>query len=940
MAATRTGDRTRVTTNTAAEDLEGLLLRRLSTVYVGAPADGGQAGPGVNADGLTALEADLAGRGYVLTAPLRSALAALPPAGLAEHGIRLLGRIDALLGADRRHEPLFRHFPDSVPDHAHSLYSERVLSFLLAQPHQPCVVCGRTGDIGALAPCAHLVCSECLRDTTRLCGCEGGADFFAPCCPLCLTTVTDRANPYLDPAASRPDSGAPAGARKRSAGREDAPASTSADASLRPLRLGEKTGVRVAARAVLADLLARRTPLSPQDREDLAALLPHADPGLDWLPEDIPVRETRAAVLAALLRAPETAASAREVLRDRLDTATDVLRLMWAYSGGEPDLLEPPRLRSLPRPLRRELLGVLDALPPGPVAEDMLRRPEAWKRAGEVLHPFEYRNRFPRAAVAFAAVRGTDLAAARAEWLLEAAAALPGDRTRLVAGRPGGAVRLAVRTFASEAEELLARGDTGGATELLLHRPGELVRRLHRLLRVHSMWNAGDENAPGLPPGLLDGLPAALRRVGPGPLLGAWGRLRVPHEAGERRVFFPRGAIALAHGVDDHAPPVPRAAAAAVCVPLEAELMLRARESTGEPAGVSVLDAALTDLAVPFTERAASRSLVALPRGSRRPLPATGRLRLFLHWTEMRGQRVDLDLSVALYDAQWRFVGLCDYTRLVFGARAAVHSGDFTSAPPPHGATEFVDLDTPALARAGARYAVVVVFSYNDVPFEDLADAFAGFMPLAERGREHGGSPGRAYDPRQVRQRFDLVGSARVCVPMVLDLQERGSLWTDANLSAAGGLHNVYRHRDRLGRLASDLTAHFASGTRATVWDLAVRLAAAASPRVWVRSADGLSLDHYRIGEWESAEGFATRIAEGYPDERHTGTPARNARLLAESTGADVRFAALVDGDVPARWENCLLYRLFPGPLDAGLGPDARLLAASDLLARFAPAEE
>ncbi|SFJ80828.1 MXAN_6230/SCO0854 family RING domain-containing protein [Streptomyces pini] len=936
MAATRTGDRTRVTTNTAAEDLEGLLLRRLSTVYVaGAPADGGahggQAGPRGNAEGLTALEADLAGRGYVLTAPLRSALAALPPAGLAEHGIRLLGRIDALLGADRRHEPLFRHFPDSVPDHAHSLYSERILAFLLSQPHQPCVVCGRTGDIGALAPCAHLVCSECLRDTTVPCGCEEGVDFFAPCCPLCLTAVTGRATPCPDPTAPRPDFRAPAGARKRQTVPEDA--------SLRPLRLGEEAGTRAAARAVLAGLLARRTPLSPQDRDDLTALLPHTGPGLDWLPEEIPVRETRAAVLAALLRAPETAASAREVLRDHLDTATDVLRLMWAYSGGEPDLLEPPRLRSLPRPLRRELLGVLDALPPESVAEDMLRRPPAWKRAGEVLHPFEYRNRFPRAAAAFAAVRGTDLTAARSEWLLEAATALADDRTRLVSGRPGGAVRLAVRTFASEAEGLLARGDTAGATALLLRRPGELVRRLHQLLRVHSMWNAGGENAPALPPGLLDGLPAALRRVGPGPLLGAWGRLRAPHEVGERRVFFPRGAIALAHGVDDHAPPVPRAAAAAVCVPLEAELMRRASESAGEPSGVSVLDAALADLAVPFAERAASRSLVTLPRGSRRPLPDSGRLRLFLHWTEPRGQRVDLDLSVALYDARWRFVGLCDYTRLVFGARAAVHSGDFTSAPPPHGSTEFVDLDTPALARAGARYAVVVVFSYNDVPFDDLAEAFAGFMPLAERGREHdrGRGRGRMYDPRRVRQRFDLAGNARVCVPMVLDLRERDGLWTDANLSAAGGLHNVYRHRDRLGRLASDLNAHFASGARATVWDLAVRLAAAASPRVWVRSADGLFLDHYRIGEWESADGFATRIAEGYPDERHTGTPARNARLLADSTGADVRFAALVDSDVPARWEDCLLYRLFPGPLDAGLGPDARLLTASDLLTRFAP---
>ncbi|HZG07095.1 MAG TPA: hypothetical protein VE546_26595, partial [Streptomyces sp.] len=111
MAVARATDRTGVTTATAADDLEGLLLRRFSTVYVTAPAGGQRTDPRANAEGVTALEADLARRGYVLTAPLRGALAALPPAALAEHGIRLLGRIDALLGADRRHDPLFRGFP-------------------------------------------------------------------------------------------------------------------------------------------------------------------------------------------------------------------------------------------------------------------------------------------------------------------------------------------------------------------------------------------------------------------------------------------------------------------------------------------------------------------------------------------------------------------------------------------------------------------------------------------------------------------------------------------------------------------------------------------------------------------------------------------------------------------------------------------------------------
>ncbi|HEX5568547.1 MAG TPA: RING finger family 4 domain-containing protein, partial [Streptomyces sp.] len=359
MGVARAAGHTDVTTATAADDLEGLLLRRSATVYVNAPADrpgdersgGGRPGDGrpgsaANAEGLSALEAELALRGHVLTAPLRRALAALAPAELAAHGIRLLGRIDALLGADRHHVPLFRHFPDSVPDHAHSLYSELVLAFLLSQPHQPCLACGRTGDIGALAPCAHLVCSACLHSASD--DAPAWEDF---ACPVCGSSVTDRTAPYLDPSRPRPRSGA---RQQRWAGRKAGPRGE----VLRPLRLGGDDGPRGGALTVLADLLARRTPLSPQEREDLTAVLPYADPGLGWLPEEIPVRETKAVVLAALLHDPRTAPAARESLSGRLDTATDVLRLLWAYSGGEPDLLDPPRLRSVPRPLRRELLGV------------------------------------------------------------------------------------------------------------------------------------------------------------------------------------------------------------------------------------------------------------------------------------------------------------------------------------------------------------------------------------------------------------------------------------------------------------------------------------------------------------------------------------------------------------------------------------------------------
>ncbi|MGW4647798.1 hypothetical protein [Kitasatospora sp. NPDC004289] len=117
-------------------DLGSFLLRRRGGVCV-APGDLLAAPDPWSLRGLVALDADLALRGYLLTGELRAALATLAPARLAETGDGLLARIDHLLGADREHTPLFRRFPDAVPDHAHVLYSRQIRAFLLNQPNQP-----------------------------------------------------------------------------------------------------------------------------------------------------------------------------------------------------------------------------------------------------------------------------------------------------------------------------------------------------------------------------------------------------------------------------------------------------------------------------------------------------------------------------------------------------------------------------------------------------------------------------------------------------------------------------------------------------------------------------------------------------------------------------------------------------------------------------------
>ncbi|MGW7273903.1 MXAN_6230/SCO0854 family RING domain-containing protein [Streptomyces sp. NPDC054864] len=847
---------------TTADDLAGLLLRRRQSVYV---PSGAQRSAETDA-AVVVLEAELADRGHLLTAPLRRALTALSVPDLAATGMKLLADVDALMGSDRRHAPLFRRFPDEIPyQPAYDRYTSLLVEHLAAQPHQPCMNCaGTKARVRALKPCAHLLCDDCHRKELDTGCCDDCCIWYA--CPVCENRYeTDGpTDPWIDTGAHLGGDGGEV---------------------LRVLCLAAPGD----AAAELGALLARRTPLNPQDHDDLVLLLGQLDPAdaADWLPDAIPLRESKALALAPLLDVPDV----RPLVTRHADTATDVLRILAVRSGGDPDLLELPRLRGLPRPVRRELLALLDGFDLRRLAEDMARNPRAWKRVGEILHPFEHAHRHARVALAFAVLRGTRIGDSTLSEVLLAEAArhedvrIEGDRLR-------------ISTWQGRVEEAIGRWDTTAAAGLLRERPGELLRRLDVLL--------ARSGSTTLPEAVGEALTEALPRSGPGPLLGAYGRMKVRAVPGHRRVFFPRGRVTRAYAVEDERPPLPSRVAGRAGELIEAEAVRRLASREGERYDVAVLDASLADLPVPFAERASAASLVAVPRGSSLPMPADSEnVRLFLHWLQPQGVRVDLDLSVALYDDLWRFIGLCDYTHLTYAGGAARHSGDLTSAPAPHGATEYLDLDLPRLAHVGVRFVVPAVLSYNNVPFDELPDAFAGFMAVQGTGRA-------VYDPRTVRQRFDLAGDAALRVPMIVDLRSRRAWWADVTLATGDGNHDVWRHRKQLGRMGNDLLDTFQPCGRATLWDLACWTAAARTEGpVYVRGR-GHVLWGYRRAADEPRADFALRVRDGWePDELR-------AEAEAELSGRRP-LLALLHGELEGTSgvASGTVYRLYPGPVDA-----------------------
>lgn len=503
-------------------------------------------------------------------------------------------------------------------------------------------------------------------------------------------------------------------------------------AHLRTIDLGTQEDFE----AVFTRLAGARSSLAPQDKEDLAWFVRQYGARVyGWMPERFVSRENLAVLGAALLHADEPGAQA--FIEAHCATATDVLRLAVAWSGGDVSLAEPSKFAPMKRPMRRWLMQMLEHC--DAVAEDMARRPEVFKRLGEVLHPGEFAKRYPAMAAAFDAVRQ--------------------------GRRPQG--------FNHQVERHLEAAALDELCALLPTRPGEFARRLDHLLRL-----AG----PGGAPAVVEAFARVADRASTAVLLQAMTQFR---RRGEQplRSFFPKGETARVFALRDRRASLPEGTgeqAAAVC-----EAALLRRFAALPPLGRCHVDAALRHCLVPFSQRSAAKALRTLVRGSRLPLPEAKAIRLFLWWKNGRS-RTDIDLSAALFDANYRFVDVLSYYNLKnYGGH---HSGDIVDAP--RGAAEFIDLDLARLREAGVRYVVSVINSFTSQAFCDLPECFAGWM-----ARQAAGS-GEVFEPSTVVDKVDIASDTTICLPTLFDLERGELIWADIALehypSWGRGANNVH----------------------------------------------------------------------------------------------------------------------------------------------------
>lgn len=497
--------------------------------------------------------------------------------------------------------------------------------------------------------------------------------------------------------------------------------------------LGSKEQFQV----MIRQLIEAKGSISDTDKKDIDAAIEYCDPDdLDAiLPSEIPFKENAGFVVASLLKHDKANMG---LIGRYFKTATDVLRLAVAWSDGDVSLAEASRFRKFKRRERRLLLSLLEQC--GQITEDMLRYKERWIRLGEILHPSEYRHRFPRCEEAFDILRNN---------------------------KP-------FTTFNGSVELAFQYQNVWTLLDLLTQRPGEFARRLDHLLRT-----AEDPEYVVLAFGEI------VDQVSTPVLLQVKNHFARRQEKQNLRVFFPKGNVAKAFALPNKLPEIQ----AALCLDVVqlCEQALVQRFSALPPLGKVYVEPRLKDYHVPFSQRSASKALHTIVRGSRVPMAEGDTIRFFSWWKEgiVNGkptERVDIDLSAVMYDRDWQYVEHISYTNLRSAKYKAVHSGDIVTAP--QGACEFIDLHIPSIVNYGGRYIVATLNSFTSQPYCDLPECFVGWMMRKKPGS------GEIFEPATVANKIDVTADTQIAIPVIIDLVERKVIWTDLSLTRQPNYYN------------------------------------------------------------------------------------------------------------------------------------------------------
>lgn len=418
-----------------------------------------------------------------------------------------------------------------------------------------------------------------------------------------------------------------------------------------------------------------------------------------------------------------------------ISTATDVLRLAAALSGGDVSLRERVRFKKFSRSERKLLLEILDKCKN--ISDDFGARAEIWKRFLSVVHPGDYN--FKRVNTAYNNLYNNNIVTFN---------------------------KLVDNPNSHKKDVFLA----------LQLRPGEFVRRLHAQYEKHGMEAIHNfvSVVSKLSTLQLVKLHKYVETIGDrGTLMyppkGNWAKVQIAPN--EKKDFSAKAKEVLFNALDK-------------------ELTIRMKAIF--PKGVK-LDPNTKAIKLQTNDQ----KLAEYGRGTTFDIPKNIKfIRSASYWANKSYGNTWFDNGWNFFASDWSEKGVCSWDSMVFTQTgqynhywsdvnkaqkdaAAVFSGDPTNSKDLKGrACQMIDLYIDKLIAAGVRYAVWNVLCYSKIPFADAEDVLAT-LQLGENPES-----GKLYEPSRAQMVFPLKSKNYSSYVAYIDLVERKLVYMDAPLKA------------------------------------------------------------------------------------------------------------------------------------------------------------
>lgn len=475
--------------------------------------------------------------------------------------------------------------------------------------------------------------------------------------------------------------------------------------------------------SIFTDLVSLNTSLRPQDMEIINWFVTNKQPLI--FPTSIPFKETLCTLASFGLEGLP------------IKTTTDVLRICVSLSGGDISLPKVPKksiktrygkvsdnpLRSrfkfkkFSRKERRYILGLLEKTNCDP--KEMVLRDQRWIRLGEILHPGEFKTKYPKAFKAFDQIRNNKIKS----WF--------------------GLLNV-------EMNKSLEDGLT-----FLSQKPGEFARRLDSLIRN----NTKDSDL------ILTYFKSVADKISNKVLFELLNHFEKRMDKNSNRSIMVKGSRSktilktlepLSSDIVDN-------------IKHTIHNVLEYKFSQLEPLGKCFIDEELKKIPLPSNLRSVSFSTKPLIRGQRVSFGNTETkvIRPFVHWLDHEG-REDLDLSCT-------FVGtdrteILNYTNL--RVEGSVHSGDVRHRIGP--CAEYIDIDINSALEAGFEYVAIDVRNFNGRSLKSVESVFG----IMEREKPQANS---IWLPETITNAYHLTSESKDTMICILDLKTKEYVMVDAD---------------------------------------------------------------------------------------------------------------------------------------------------------------